>query len=464
MTISGLTLFKLLPGGKKQADANCKKCGFPTCMAYAMKLAKGDTTLNKCPHASNDLKDLLEQSGGKVQALVCFGLKSDPVKAGGENVLYRHCKTFINPTCLSIHLKTSQRIDFLNSIIDKIYHYQVERVGELLKINSIALHNDNNDLESFDNLLTQIINKKLTEKLSVILISNCINDLLEASKQLSNHQRPLLYLKNGTTEQYRKLLNTTNCPICIEAEKIEDLVKMVEKLEKDNFDQIVLAIPEECKRNILETLTLIRRSVIENNHKQLRFPVLTIASDYYKDADCIEEGIISGNLIAKYSNIVLLNYFDPAVIYSLLTLRQNLFTDPQKPLQIEPKLYTFGDVDECSPVIVTTNFALTYFSVAGEIEASNLPCYLLITNSDGMSVLTAWAANKFSGEVISKAVKEFQLEQKIKHRNLIISGYVSMLKEEIEEELSGWKVDVAPLEAVEIPEFLKNYKITCHQT
>lgn len=463
MTLSGLQIFKLLPGGKKEAQSNCKECGFATCMAYAMKLAKAEATIEVCPHISVELRDILEAQSGKQQEQVTFGAKATPVIIGGENVLYRHDKTFINPTCLSIQINTS---DGLDSCIKKVYqaaNYQVERVGEAISLQSLTINNDNNDFVTFKNILHSLSDEKLTERIALILVSTCIKDLLEGYNSIKDLQKPILYLKNASQENYINLYKETSCPVCIEASSADSMAQLASALESNGIKEIVLTLPEESKTRPYEDLTLIRRSVIKNNIKELRFPVVAFSSDFCQTDNQLEEGMIAGNLMCKYSNIIVINSFNPAVIYSLLTLRQNLYTDPQKPLQIEPKIYTIGEPDRCAPVIITTNFALTYFSVASEIEASNIACYLLITPSDGMSVLTAWAANKFNGEIIAKAIKEFKLEELIDHKNLVISGYVSMLKEEIEEELPGWKVDIAPSEAVDLPDFLKTYLLECKQ-
>lgn len=459
MTISGLTIFKLLPGAKKTLEANCKKCGCPTCMAFAMKLAKGEITLEDCEHVTEELRQLLESLSGKTQIEIPFGLNANPVKIGGETVLYRHDKTFINPTCLSIRLKTSQGIDYILETARRVSEYIVERVGEQIKVDSITIENDNTDSNTFINVLNGLVKNHIASNISLILVSDSFDELVSAAKLLSDSQKPILYLKKADFSKLLELNKTTTCPICLEADNIDDLIDISQNLGNDNVEDIILTIPSESKVNIIEILTLIRRSVINENFKALRFPVMVFASDCCLSNDEIEEGLWAGNLMCKYANVLVMDNFNPAIMYSLFTLRQNLFTDPQKPLQIEPNLYSIGETNELSPVIVTTNFALTYFTVAGEIEASNIPCYLLITPSDGMSVLTAWSANKFSGEIIAKAVKETQLETKIKHRNLIISGYVASLKEEIEEELPGWEVKIAPMEAVNIPEYLNNYDI-----
>jgi acetyl-CoA decarbonylase/synthase complex subunit gamma len=454
MKITGLTLFKLLPGGKKEGKSNCKECGFPTCMAFAMKLAKGEVALSKCPYTSEEIKNLLETQGGKTQHEITFGIKEFPLKTGGENVLFRHDKTFINQPPLSIKVKTSQGLDKCLQIVERSIEYKVDRVGNDISVDSITIEDDCSTPETFQNLIQASIDKGYTSRIAFILISNNLNELSDAAKKISEYQIPLLYLKKADIEDLKCLYQQTQCPIVVTDESSPLLAARIDQLEKTGISKIVIALSSSKADNIVETLTLIRRSVVIDNFNPFKYPVMTFASDYCITDDCIEEGLWAGNLICKYSNLVVLDHFNPAILLSLFTLRQNIYTDPQKPLQIESNLYTIGDVDENSPVIVTTNFALTYFSVAGEIEASGIPCYLLITNSEGMSVLTAWAANKFNGEIIAKAVKEYNLTPKISHKNLIISGYVEILKEEIEEELPGWNVLIAPKEAVDIPVYL----------
>lgn len=456
MTLSGLTIFKYLPGGLKTKEANCKECGFSTCMAFAMKLAKGETTLEQCKHVSDELRELLEAQGSKHQKQLTFGTNDNQIKIGGETVLYRHEKTFLHPTTISIVLRTSENIETNKILLNKVANYSVERVGEKIQSQSISIANNNNDSDKYNKLLSMIVAKNYHKKLAIIGVSKLVEDLKNTYNAVKEFQKPILYLRNASNDQLIHLYNETKSPVCVESTTFDELITRINELESKKVEEIVITIPSETGKNPIENLTIIRRAVILDNNKSLSYPVLALAGDYCLTDDEMEEALWAGNLICKYANIVLLNHFNPAILYALYTLRQNIFTDPQKPLQIEPKLYSFGEVDKKSPVIVTTNFALTYFSVASEIEASNVPCYLLITNSDGMSVLTAWAANKFNGEIIAKAVKEFELEKYINHKELIIPGYVATLKEEIEEELPGWKVHVAPLEAVEIPEYLNN--------
>ncbi|MEW5822530.1 MAG: (Fe-S)-binding protein, partial [Cyanobacteriota bacterium] len=339
MSLSGIQIFKLLPGGKKAPEANCKKCNFPTCMAYAMKLAKGEALIEQCCYISDELKDLIESQSGKKQETITFGINQKQIKTGGETVLYRHDKTFLNPTCISIKLTTSKGFEYFNNTIQQIKNYKVERIGEEISIQCISIQNDNNDSDMFIKFISKLVQENLDACFSLILVSFELDDLIKGYNLLVDSQKPILFLKNANKGDYTRLYQSTCSTICIEADTIDDLATLSEKLEAEKVKDLILAIPDNCKDNIIETLTLIRRSVVINNIKALRFPILTDASEYILTQNDIQQGIWAGCLLSKYSNIVLINFFNPAIVYSLFTLRQNLFTDPQKPLQIEPNLY-----------------------------------------------------------------------------------------------------------------------------
>jgi acetyl-CoA decarbonylase/synthase, CODH/ACS complex subunit gamma len=445
MTLTGLQIFKYLPGGKKEKEANCKKCGFPTCMAFAMKLAKNEADLSKCEYMSDELKALLQEASQPQQIEISFGSGENAVKVGNETVMFRHDKKFVNPTCLTIKLKSCDP-DF-DAKLARIANYSVDRVGEILKVNAIAL------LDSDDSFIGKA--KKVCEYgLSLVLISSNAETIRKTLAEIKDH-KPLVYLESDNIDEISAIGKEFNVPVVITADNIEYLAQLSGKALQNGLNDIVLNIKSE---NLIENLTFIRRSAIEDKFRPMGFPVITFIDDIAVD-DPLEKTIRASALICKYSNILVLDYFDEALVYALLTLRQNIFTDPQKPLQIDAKVYLLGDPDQESHVFVTTNFALTYFSVVSEIEASGTSAYLLITPSDGMSVLTAWAADKFTGEVIAKAIRDFNLEGMVKNRKIIVPGYVSHLKEEIEEEAPGWEVISGPNDAVDIPEFIKSLNL-----
>lgn len=449
MKLTGLQIFKFLPGGKKEKEANCKQCGFPTCMAFAMKLAKGEISIDKCEFVTEELRSSVEEASQIQQAEIKFGPAENTVTVGNETVMFRHDKKFVNPTCLAVKLESSDK-NFAEKL-DKISDYSVERVGENLKISAVALYDTD---ETFEEKAGTISNSGFP----MILVSDNIQKIKNLAKKIKD-SKPLIYIKNASPEEISETEKNYNTPVIISGNSVEELVDNSLKLLKNKAENIVLSLKNQSQKCLIENLTYIRRSAIENKFKPLGFPVIMFPEDIQGlSGDVIEQGIWAAALLCKYANIIVLEQFDEALIYSLLTLRQNIFTDPEKPLQIDSKVYPVGEPDENSPVIVTTNFALTYFTVVGEIEASNIPAHLIITPSDGMSVLTAWSADKFNGEIIAKTLKTFDVENLVKHRKLIIPGYVSSLKEEIEDELPGWEIVIGTNEAADIVDFLRSFQ------
>lgn len=443
MALTGLQIFKHLPGGKKEKEANCKKCGFPTCMAFAMKLAKNEVSFDKCEYISDELKTMLLQASQKQQIEVCFGTKSEGCKIGNETVMFRHEKKFVNPACLAIKLKSSD-VDF-DKKFDSITSYSVERVGEVFKVDAIVIE------DTDDTFVSKVINVSQSQRPLILVSDNAetIEKVLESVKD----SRPMVFLKGTDLDVVIKIKNTYNVPVIFSADSVEALASA--NLQSED---IVLNLSSQNSCQIIENLTMMRRSAINDRFLPLGYPVITFIDDITGILDSVEfKTMIAGALMSKYSSVVVLDYFDEASVFSLLTLRQNIFTDPQKPLQIEAGVYPIGNVNENSPVIVTTNFALTYFSVANEVEASGVPSYIVITPSDGMSVLTAWAASKFTGEIIAKSFKQYNIENLVKHRKMIIPGYVASLKVEIMEDLPEWNVFIGTNEAVDIPKYLQNF-------
>jgi len=448
MALTGLQIFKYLPGGKKEKEANCKKCGFPTCMAFAMKLAKKETTSDKCEYISDELKILLDEANIKQQEEIKFGKVNNPVITGNETVMFRHDKTFVNPTCLAVKLESSDT-NFEEEFA-KISNYSVERVGENLKIDAIALVDAD---KSFKDKALKLANSGFA-----LILQSSNPEIIKETLSSIKEFKPLVYFKDTDINKIIEIGKEFEVPFVISGSSIENIIDKSSKAIESKAENFVLNL--EKSENIIQDLTYIRRSAIENKFRPLGFPTMTFIDQVIDNTlDSTEKTIWSSVLLCKYSNIIVLDTFDEALVYTLLTLKQNIFTDPQKPLQIEPKVYPIGDVNRNSPVLVSTNFALTYFVVANEAEASGVPSYLIITPSDGMSVLTAWAASKFTGETIAKALKKAELENLVDHREIIIPGYVANLKEEIKEELPDWEIVIGPNEVVELPDFLRNYKI-----
>lgn len=402
MELTGLQIFKYLPAAKKAEGTNCKQCGCPTCMAYALKLAKKQADIEKCPYAPVELKEKFSESS-KIQQHE-IKLKENIV-VGGETVMFRHDKTFVNRTVIAIELNSEDK-DF-DKKLERIKNFEIERIGEFFKVDAIYLTGKNIDSvrSKIENSGIAIISDK--EKFDLITGKN----LEELEKKSSS-----------TIAQGNK--------------------EIVLELEYGN----------KTVQEVIEQLTYLRRAAILNHYEPLTYPVLVRIPE---SLDLLQACAVSSLLLCRYTNILVLKNYDEALLSALFTLRQNIYTNPQKPLQVEAKVYEFNEPDKNAPVLLTTNFALTYFAVATELESLPFGSYLVVTPSDGMSVLTAWSADKFTTELVAKSVKEFGLAQKTDTRKIIIPGLLSHMRDELQEAMPEWEIVTGTIEACQIPEFLK---------
>ncbi len=377
--LSGLQIFKYLPAAKKLPEGNCKKCGFPTCMAFALKLAKAQTEIELCPYAPEELKEMFAQSMIKPQKEVYLGGGKCKVLIGGENVLYRHEKTFINKTTIAVVIDTSEKgwEEKLKHVTD----FEITRINDTFKVDLIYLKGE--------------IKPDLTQKL--------------------------------------------------------DNLGFAWVTEKDLSD--VMQVEDKGVVETVRTLTNIRKKALLEKDENCSNPVMV----YFKsDENLLKLMSKASFYLCKYANLLVFEDFNHALVSTLMTLRQNIFTDPQKPLQVESKIYEFNNPDANSLIFLTTNFALTYFAVANEIESLNKPAYLVVTPSDGMSVLTAWSAEKFTAQIVAKTVNQYKLAEKVKYKKIIIPGLLSHMKAEIEEVLPNFDILVGPNEAYLLSDFVKS--------
>lgn len=433
MALSGLEIYKRLP------KTNCKKCGFATCLAFAMALAAKKTSLDKCPDVTDEAKKLLESASLPPMATVVIGIGDKKVEVGGETVLFRHEKTFYHPTAIAVAVSDNELN--LAAKIEKIKKLNFERVGLTTGIDMIALKNESNEAGKF-----AYVSKELSEKtgLPIILISADPAQVEEALNNISS-ARPLIYsAPEKNFERITELAKKYGVPLCVYGKNIDELSALSQKTISKGIKDIVLAAGCSNISGCIQDFTVIRRLALKKNFRPLGYPVIAFANDV-ADASAY---------ISKYANILVVEMDSPEEILPIITLRLNIFTDPQKPIMMEPKLYAVGNPDEKSPVMVTTNFSLTYFTVTPEIENSKIPAWLLVCEAEGMSVLTAWAADKFNAEIILNWMKKTEIEKKVSHKKIIIPGYVSVLSGKLED-VSGWEVLVGPKEASGIPKYLK---------
>jgi len=447
MALSGLQIYKLLP------RTNCKECGFPTCLAFAMKLAAKQADLSACPYVSEEGKAALAAASAPPIRLVTVGSGDKKVEVGNETVLFRHEKTFFHEPGVFVRLKDTLPLPDFEAAVEEIGDYSVERVGIEMWVNGIAIQNASGNPETFAKSVAAVRAK--TER-PLVLISTSPAAMAVALEQ-TNGSAPLIYAATAENwEEMAKLAVEHKAPLAVRTDgDLSALAELTEHVKSVGVEDIVLDPGARDLSGSLVALTELRRLAVRKNFRPLGYPIVTFPGEGADSAE--EETILAAQHIAKFAGIVVLDHFAPATIYPLLTLRLNIYTDPQKPIQVSPGLYEISEPQPDSPLLVTTNFSLTYFSVAGEIEGSGKPTWLLIADSEGMSVLTAWAAGKFDAEKIAKSVQQFGVADRISHKKIVIPGFVSTISGELEEELPGWEILVGPREAMNIPAYLKTW-------
>lgn len=443
MGLTGIQILGKLP--KK----NCKECGFPTCMAFAMKVAAGQAEITACPYVDPKVVEEIAEATAPPIRTVKIGGGEFTYPLGGETVLFRHEKRFENPPPLGTYIKTSMGDSEIERRLNLYKKLSWDRVGITLRPEVLMIEGDG-DLARFENLV-----KRVREDLPhVALILSGEFSALEKGVSICGDFKPLIYGANSKNfEEITRLCEETKTPFVISAESLDELSELSERAIKKGLKDFVLDPGSKSLRELFEDLVIIRRSAIKKRYKPFGFPVIVFPYRYTEDY-LLETGI-AGIFVAKYASLMILSDLRAEALFNLLVERMNIFTDPQKPLVVEEGIYPVNGPDEYSPVIITCNFALTYFIVNGEVEGSRVPTWLLIKNTDGLSVLTAWAAGKFGADTIAEFVKKCGIEEKVKHRKLAIPGYVAGIKGELEEELPGWEIIVGPREASGLPAFLK---------
>jgi len=440
MALSGIQIYKLLP------KTNCKECGFPTCLAFAMKLAAKQVELAKCPYVSEESTALLAEAAAPPVRPITIKSNGHEVKGGNEIVLFRHNKKFFSPPGLFIRVYDDQSGEDIKSEVKPVDAYVVDYVGMDLSMGGIAVQARGGDFSAAVEAVRE------ATKLPLILIGSP-EELKQGLEKLAKDETPLLCSATSQNwEAMAALANEYNAPLAVEASNIDEMVGLVEKLEAQNLKDFVLAPKQKNLLGSLTANTTIRLMAIKENYSLLGFPIINFPGDI---GDPIREVTSAMQAIGKYSSFIVLDHFDPANAYPLLVLRANLYTDPQEPIQVTPGIYEINNPGPEDPFLVTTNFSITYFSVANEVESMGMPAWLLVTDSEGMSVLTAWAAGKFDAEIIAKNAKQFKAAEKVTKRLIVLPGHTAVLSGELEEELPDWEVKVGPKEAVDLPIFLK---------
>jgi acetyl-CoA decarbonylase/synthase complex subunit gamma len=444
MALTGIQIFKLLP------KTNCKECGVPTCLAFAMNLASGKAELDACPYVSDEARAQLAEASAPPIRPVVLGKGVRAAKAGGETVLFRHEKTFYNPTLFAGVITSDTAEDEVAAKLKSWNALQYERVGLNLRPELVALKDVNGDGVAFASLAKLVAE---TSEFNLILISDKA-EVIEAAVKTAGFKRPLIYAATAeNAESFGKIALDNELPLAIKADGIEALIALSDKLTAMGLKDLVIDPGSREVKQALEDMVAIRRAALKDGNRSLGFPTISFPCEMASSVEM--EGLVASMYVAKYGGIVVMSDLTTEVIFPLLLERLNIYTDPQRPMTVTEGIFEIGNPDENSPVMVTTNFALTYFIVSGEIEASKVPTWLLIKDSEGLSVLTAWAAGKFGGDDVGIFVKKSGIMDKVKHTEIIIPGYAAAIAGDVEEELPGWTVTVGPREAAHIAGFLK---------
>ena len=446
MALKGLDIFKLTP--KK----NCKECGSPTCMAFAMKVASGAVPIEKCPHMSADALASLSEATAPLMKTITVGAGATEHKLGGETVLFRHEKTLVNRNLYAVTLCSCMSADEIDAKIEEIKKVDYERIGEREYVEFLYLDYAGNGADAY----VALVNKAMAAERALVL--NCADaDVAKAALDACKAAKPILNGANkGNLDAMNAAATAAGVTLGVTGADISEIYDNIKALEgKGNKNLIIDCTGADAKQTFANAV-MVRRGNLKDQDRSLGYPsIVNLAK--IAEGDLHMQTALAAAFTLRYGSIIVMENMTYAEALALYGLRQNIFTDPQKPMKVEPGIYALNGADENSVCSLTVDFALTYFLVSGEYERSKCPVNLLITDASGMSVLTAWAAGKFSAGTIKKFFDENDIENKIKSRTLIIPGKVAVMKGEIEAKLPGWNVVVGPMEAVQLVKFIKDY-------
>ncbi len=444
MALTGIQIFKLLP------KTNCKECGVPTCLAFAMNLASSKAELDSCPYVSDEARAQLAEASAPPIRPVSIGKGVRKKTAGGETVMYRHEKTFFNPTLFAGIITSDTSSADVEAKLKVWNAIQYERVGLNLRPELAALKDVNGDKDAFANLAKIIADKS---EFNLILMSENA-DVIKAAVATSGFKRPLIYAATeANADVFGAIAKENDLPLAVKADGIDGVIALTDKLIAMGLKDLVIDTGAREVKQALADQVAVRRSALKEGNRSVGFPTISFPCEMASNLDM--ETLIAALYVSKYGGIVVMSDLTTETMFPLMLERLNIYTDPQRPMTVTEGIFEIGNPNENSPVLVTTNFALTYFIVSGEIEASKVPAWLLIKDSEGLSVLTAWAAGKFGGDDVGAFVKKSGIAEKVKHTELIIPGYAAAIAGDVEEELPGWTVTVGPREAAHLAGFLK---------
>jgi acetyl-CoA decarbonylase/synthase complex subunit gamma len=443
MALKMLDIFKLLP------KTNCKDCGVPTCMAFATKVSQGSVELSKCPHISQEALTKLSEATAPLMKSIKIGAGETEKTLGGETVLYRHEKTFVSKTLYAVSVCP----DCVDEELPKIKEVDYLRIGERMYVELINVEYEGDQAKFVDTV------KKVKGQGRALILEVSDAAAAKAALEVVKADKPILNGANASNyKEFSEIATAAGVVLGVTGASVEEIYDTVTALEALGNKNLVIDVGTASVKEAMSTAVQIRRAALKAEDRTFGYPSIVNVSKL-GNGDPEKELALATLFTLRYGSIVILSSLSYAQALPLYGLRQNIFTDPQKPMRQETGMYSINKADENAVIATTVDFALTYFVVSGEMERSGVPVNLLITDAGGYSVLTAWAAGKLSAGSIAKYIKENGIEDKYKSRNLIIPGKVAVLKGELEENLPGWKIVVAPNEATGLIKFLKELKV-----
>ncbi len=440
MALTGMQIYKLLP------KTNCKDCGFPTCMAFAMQVAAKQKAITDCPHLSDDAMSELSEASAPPMKLVKIGTDNTSFEIGQETVMFRHEEKFYRETGIAVKVAASLSDEEAAKKVEAINKANFTRVGEQIKVKLCAVE--------IDGTSNPAARAKLAADKSVLPLILMGKDAAAMKKAVDavKDKKPLIYRADASNvDSFSEMAAGAKLPLAVYSDKLEEMAELIPKAKEKGVEDIILAFePGDKLGDTIRNLTIARRAALRKNFRSLGFPAMV-----HITADTSEnETVFAGMFAAKYSGIVIIDGVEPWELLPIMATIQNVYTDPQVPNTVEAKLYEIGNPGDNSPVMFTTNFSLTYFSVESEVERSKIPSYICVVETEGLGVLNAYAGDKISAEKVVKTLSEQKVADKVKHRKLIIPGLLPIFRAEIED-TSEWKeVIIGPENAREIPGFL----------
>jgi CO dehydrogenase/acetyl-CoA synthase gamma subunit (corrinoid Fe-S protein) len=454
MAVTAMDVYRLLP------KTNCAKCGEASCMAFATKLSQKETDIELCTQLSANEADKLAGVLAPAVREIMIGKGNKAMIVGGDEVLYRYELTYYNPTPLVIDISDDMDPAEFEERVKKIEGTEFERTGELLTLDAIALRNKSGEASKFKEAAEKLKNSELA-----LVLCSFDPEAMKAALEAVGDERPLIYgATENNIEEMAALAIEYDCPIALfvpnDLEKMKELSRI---LRGKGIRDIILdpgTFVNEGIGDTLDNFVMIRRLAVEERDDDFRFPILGVPAIAWLDNGeddvntAIKEATIAATLMDKYADMMIIHGTEIWELIPVLTLRQSVYTDPRKPQAVDPGLYEFGEINEDSPVALTTNFALTYYTVEGDLKAGKANGYLLVLDTEGRAVDVSVAGSQFNGKAVADLIKETGIEDKVKTRKMVIPGLGAPVSGEIEDE-SGWEILVGPRDSSALSDFLR---------